>query len=99
VIGGKTHLTSDANSMGFGHNAFELNALLGLIHLNPIETAKEVEMPPGATELTVGRKLETNLLLPLDCISSAAVICPCSRLARASFSAWVRNKLPTISAR
>jgi len=61
-------------------------------------------VPPGAAELAVGGELQADVLLLLmifsisrssTALSSAAVIAPFSRLARASLSAAGRRKLPT----
>jgi len=82
----------------------ELNAVVGKIEAHAVETAKEVEMPPGTAKLAVGGKLEPDLLLlaiarsisgSSTAQSASAVISLCSRLRRASFSAGGRSKLPT----
>ena len=42
---------------GLGVDAGEMDAVLGLVQLHAVKAAIEIEMPPGAAELAVGRKL------------------------------------------
>ena len=74
------------------------------IDLDAVELAEEIEVPPGAAELAVGRQLQADILLllddlldlaVLDLLEVGSVISPFSRLARASLSAAVRRMLPT----
>ena len=76
----------------------------GRVERDAVETSEEIEMPPRAAEFAVGGELQPDLFLLLDDLldlavfdlaQRAAVISPRSRLARASFSAGGRNRLPT----
>ena len=63
---GEADLAHDAQALRLGLHAAELNALVGIVNLDAVEHAEEIEVPPGAAELAVGRELETQLLLLLD---------------------------------
>src|SRR5258708_37845432 len=63
---GKADLAHDAQPLRLGLHAAELDALLGLVNLEAVEHPEKVEVPPGAAELAVGRKLKAEFLLPLD---------------------------------
>src|SRR5215472_14736229 len=71
---GKADLAHDAQPLRLGLHATELDALLGLVNLDPVEHAEEVEVPPGAAELAVGRKLKAEFLLLLDDLFDLAVL-------------------------
>jgi hypothetical protein len=75
----------------------KLNACSGANWFDTLESAEEVEMPPGAAEFTVGCKLQSDVfLLPDDLlVSAAASISFRTRLARASLSGAARSRLPT----
>ena len=63
---GEADLAHDAQALRLGLHAAELNALVGVVNLDAVEHAEEIEVPPGAAELAVGRELEAEFLLPLD---------------------------------
>ena len=101
-------LADDADTLGLGLDAGKLDPGAGRIQLNAVEALVEIELPPRAAELTIGRELETDVFLLLMTAmisrssiarSAASVSSPVTRLARASFSARGRSKLPTWSAR
>ena len=71
---GKADLAHDAQPLRLGLHAVELDALLGLVNLDAVEHPEKVEVPPGAAELAVGRKLKAELLLPLDDLLDLAVL-------------------------
>ena len=49
-------------------------------HLDAVEALVEIELPPGAAELAVGRELEADLLLLLDDLLDLAVLDLAERL-------------------
>src|SRR5712691_2037822 len=63
---GEADLALDAQALRLGLHAVELDAGVGLVEVDAVEHPKEIEVPPGAAELAVGRKLEADLLLLLD---------------------------------
>src|SRR5262249_31849567 len=71
---GKADLAHDAQPLRLGLHAAGLDALLGLADLDAVEHAEKVEVPPGAAELAVGRKLKAELLLLLDDLFDLAVL-------------------------
>src|SRR5260221_6198328 len=71
---GKADLAEDAQPLRLGLHAAELDALLGLVNLDAVEHPEKVEVPPGAAELAVGRKLKAEFLLPLDDLLDLAVL-------------------------
>src|SRR5258706_6111543 len=71
---GKADLAHDAQPLRLGLYAAELDALLGLVNLDAVEHPEKVEVPPGAAELAVGRKLKAEFLLPLDDLLDLAVL-------------------------
>ena len=72
-MAGEAELADDADRLGLGLDAGENDALAGVEHLDAVEALVEVEMPPGAAELAVGRELEADLLLLLDDLLDLAV--------------------------
>src|SRR5262249_32728073 len=54
--------------------AGELDALVGGIHLHPVEPSVEIEVPPGTAELAVGRELQPDLLLFFDDLLDLAIL-------------------------
>ena len=73
-MAGEAELADDADRLGLGLDAGEHDALAGVEHLDAVEALVEVEMPPGAAELAVGRELEADLLLLLDDLLDLAVL-------------------------
>src|SRR5207244_1200206 len=71
---GKSDLALDAQALRLGLHAAELDALVGLEQLHPVEHAEEVEMPPGTAELAVARELQADLLLLPDDLLDLAVL-------------------------
>ena len=71
---GKSELSDNAQALRLGLHAMELNALLGLEKLDPVEHAEKIEMPPGAAELAVGGELEPDLLLPGDDLFNLTIL-------------------------
>src|SRR4029453_17295817 len=71
---GEAELAYDAQALRLGLHATELDALPGLFDLNTVEPAEKVEVPPGAAELAVGRKLKAKLLLLLDDVLDLAIL-------------------------
>ena len=59
MIGREIQLALDANALAARRHAGELDALGG-IHLAAREVPQEIEVPPGAAEFTVGRKLQPD---------------------------------------
>src|SRR5262249_35426527 len=60
VIGRKIHLADHADGVVTGLHARKLNAGVWMKQLAAGQIAKKIEVPPGAAELTVGRKLEAD---------------------------------------
>ena len=60
---GEPDLVLDADAAMLGLHALELNAVVELINLDAVEHAEEIEVPPRAAELAVGRELEADLFL------------------------------------
>src|SRR5262249_2956162 len=64
---GEADLAGDANALGLGLHPLELDAVAELVDLDAVEHAEEIEMPPGAAKLAVGREVKPDfLLLPDD---------------------------------
>ena len=59
---GEADLVDDPDALGLGLHALELDAVVELIELDAVEHAEEIEMPPCAAELAVGRELEADRL-------------------------------------
>src|SRR5262249_38305310 len=72
-MAGKADLADHAHALGLGGYAGKRDALAGRIELNAVEALVEVELPPGAAELAVGRELEPDLLLLPDDLLDLAV--------------------------
>ena len=73
-MAGEIDLADDAHALGLGLDAGELDALAGRVELDAVEPLEEIELPPGAAELAVGRELEPDLLLLLDDLLDLAVL-------------------------
>src|SRR5712691_2608370 len=63
---GKADPAADANALGLGLHALELDAVIELVDFDAVEQAEEIEVPPGAAKLAVGRELQPHLLLLPD---------------------------------
>ena len=72
-MAGEADLADDADALGLGLDAGKDDAPAGIEHLDAVEALVEVELPPGAAELAVGRELEPDLLLLLDDLLDLAV--------------------------
>jgi hypothetical protein len=70
---GEANLADRAHALGLGLDAGEDDALAGRIHLDAVEAFEEVELPPRAAQLAVGRELEAHLLLLPDDLFDLAV--------------------------
>ena len=73
-MAGESDLAGDAHALGLGLDAGELDALADRVHLDAVEALVEIELPPRAAELAVGRELEPDLLLLLDDLLDLAVL-------------------------
>jgi hypothetical protein len=56
----KAHPAVDLQAVRGCLNALKLDSVIELHNLDAIETAEEVEMPPGATELAIGGQLQSG---------------------------------------
>jgi hypothetical protein len=80
MIVGEIELADHAHRVMTGLHAGELDAGVGVIQLAAGQLGEEVEMPPRATELAVGRKLEAGRglamhdLLDLDVFDLAQIV-------------------------
>src|SRR5215204_2918233 len=61
-MAGEVELADDADAFRLGVDPGEMDAVLGLVHLDTLEAAVEIEMPPRAAELAVGGELQPDLL-------------------------------------
>ena len=66
-------LVDDPDAPRLGLDALELDAVAELVELDAVEHAVEVEMPPGAAKLAVGRELEADRFLLADDLLDLAV--------------------------
>src|SRR3954470_13298256 len=73
-MAGEIDLVHDAHAFGLGLDPGKGNALAGGVEFNAIEPLVEIELPPGAPELAVGRELEPDVLLLLDDLFDLAVL-------------------------
>src|SRR5215470_1992647 len=73
-MAGEIDLADHAHALGLGLDAGEGDALAGGVELDPVEPLVEVELPPSAAELAIGRKLEPDLLLLLDDLLDLAIL-------------------------
>ena len=71
---GEADLVDDPDAPRLGLHALELDAVIELVELDAVEHAEEVEMPPGAAELAVGRELEADRFLLADDLFDLAVL-------------------------
>src|SRR4029079_6887719 len=55
---GEGDLADDAQALRLGLDPTELDTLVAFVELDAVEHAEEIEMPPRAAELAVGRELE-----------------------------------------
>ena len=62
----KAELAGDPRRALLGLDAVELNAMIDFGDLDAIEHAEEVEVPPRAAKLAVGRDLQADVFLLLD---------------------------------
>ena len=69
----KPILPVDLDALGLGLHAVELDAVGGCRGVDAVEASEEIEMPPRAAELAVGRELEPDLFLLLDDLLDLAV--------------------------
>ncbi|MNE57235.1 hypothetical protein D3C80_1521870 [compost metagenome] len=53
----KAQFAGHLDAAGLGLHSVKLNALLHVVAFYTIEPLKEVEVPPGTTELTIGHDL------------------------------------------
>ena len=65
-MAGKADLAVDLERVRFRRHAVKLNAAVSGVHFHAIETAEEIELPPGAAQFAVGRKLQARFLLLAD---------------------------------
>src|SRR6266700_8238642 len=69
----KVELAGHPHALRPRTHALELNAGLEIDQLGAFETGEKIEMPPGATELAVGRRLEPDFPLPPDDLLDLAI--------------------------
>ena len=60
--------------MGFGLYPVELNTLLRIVTLNPLQAIEEIEVPPGTAKFTVGHHMQTARTLLLDDVANGIVL-------------------------
>jgi hypothetical protein len=66
------HFSGNLDSFVLCLDTVKLNACSGANWFDTLESAEEVEMPPGAAEFTVGCKLQSDVfLLPDDLLDLA----------------------------
>src|SRR5207344_782770 len=65
MIGGEIELADHADGVVPGLHAGELDALVRVKQFATGQSFKKIEMPPGAAELAVGRKLQPDRGLPV----------------------------------
>jgi hypothetical protein len=70
----KADFSDGAHAFGFGVDAVEFDALLGLIEFDALQGAEEIEMPPGTAEFAIGRELQAHLGLLLDDLFDLAIL-------------------------
>ena len=63
---GIAELAGDRDVLRPGLHARELDAVRGADQLGAVQQLEEVELPPGAAKLAVGRELQADLFLLLD---------------------------------
>ena len=73
MVGREIELVDDPNTLASRGDAGELDALSG-VHFAADEVAQEVEVPPRAPELAVGRKLQPDRRLPLHDLLDLGVL-------------------------
>src|SRR5262249_16017652 len=71
---GEPELADHADALRLGLDALELDAVVGLVELDPVKHGEEIEVPPRAPEVAVARKLQSDLLLLLDHVPDLAVL-------------------------
>src|SRR4029079_3529634 len=63
---GQADFADDAERARLGLNTLELDSVIDFIDLDTVEHAEEIVMPPRATVLAVGRKLQPDFFLLCD---------------------------------
>ena len=72
-MAGEADLAVDLDRLGLGLDAVEFDRRRG-DEIHALQTAEEIEMPPGPAELAVGDELEPDLLLLGDDVLDLAVL-------------------------
>jgi hypothetical protein len=73
-VGGEIDLAGHAHALGLGLDAAKGDALAGGVEFNAVEPLVEIELPPRAPQLAVGRELQPDLFLLLDDLLDLAVL-------------------------
>ena len=73
-------LAGDLDAAGLGLHALELDAVIELDDVDAVEHAEEVEVPPRAAELAVGRELQAGIGLAHDELGDRRVLGVAQRL-------------------
>ena len=73
-MAGKSQLSGHPHGPRLGLDAVKLDSLLGVVTFDAFEPFEEVEMPPGAPELAIGRGSEADLLLAGDDLADFPVL-------------------------
>ena len=63
---GIAELAGDGDVFRPGLDARELDAMRGADQFGAVEQLEEIELPPGAAKLAIGRKLQADLFLLFD---------------------------------
>ena len=71
-MAGEIDLAIDLDRLALGLDAVEFDRRRG-DEVDALQTAEEIEMPPGAAELAVGGQLQTDFFLLLDDLDDFAV--------------------------
>ncbi len=66
VVRRPADLANNVHGLGLGLDAVEGDAVIELHQFAAIEAGQEIEVPPRAAELTIGRGLQTDILLLLQ---------------------------------
>src|ERR1700693_4023195 len=65
-VAGKADFADGAYAFGLGVDAVKLDAFVGVIEFDALQSAEEIKMPPRAAEFAVGRELQPDVRLFLD---------------------------------
>ena len=72
-VAGKADLAVNPDGFGFSLHAAKLDAVVGGVERHAVKPSEEIEMPPRAAELSVGRERQPDFFLFFDRLLNLAI--------------------------